>query len=55
MIKADNLAEKESRLLELVSGGSHTIASLSEALHLDEISELPDDIAVVSVTDIKSK
>ncbi len=55
VIKADNLDEKERRLLELVSGGSHTIASLSDALSLDEISELPDDIAIVSVTDIKSE
>ncbi|NWO06052.1 MAG: response regulator [Alteromonadaceae bacterium] len=46
-----SLDEKEKTLLELVSGGSHTIASLSEALGLDNISELPDDIALVSVTD----
>ena len=46
-----SLDEKEKTLLELVSGGSHTIASLSEALSLDQISELPDDIALVSVTD----
>ncbi|XKH00819.1 response regulator [Marinobacter nauticus] len=46
-----SLDEKEKTLLELVSGGSHTIASLSEALGLDQISELPDDIALVSVTD----
>ncbi|MDX1552592.1 MAG: SpoIIE family protein phosphatase, partial [Marinobacter sp.] len=52
VIKAKSLDEKEKTLLELVSGGSHTIASLSKALNLDEITELPDDIAIVSVTDI---
>lgn len=51
VIKAKSLDEKERTLLELVSGGSHTIASLGEALNLDEITELPDDIAIVSVTD----
>jgi sigma-B regulation protein RsbU (phosphoserine phosphatase) len=51
VIKAKSLDEKEQTLLELVSGGSHTIASLSDALNLDEITELPDDIAIVSVTD----
>jgi len=51
VIAPKSLDEKERTLLELVSGGSHTIASLSEALNLDKISELPDDIAIVSVTD----
>ncbi len=53
VLEADNLDKKEQQLLELVSGGRHTIASLSGALHLDDKSELPDDIAIVSVTDIK--
>jgi sigma-B regulation protein RsbU (phosphoserine phosphatase) len=52
VIKAQSLDEKERTLLELVSGGRHTIASLGEALDLDKITELPDDIAIVSVTDI---
>jgi phosphoserine phosphatase RsbU/P len=51
VIREKGLDEKERTLLELVSGGRHTIASLSEALNLDQISELPDDIAIVSVTD----
>ncbi|WP_323750935.1 PP2C family protein-serine/threonine phosphatase [Marinobacter sp.] len=51
VIPDKSLDEKERTLLELVSGGSHTIASLSEALGLEAISELPDDIAIVSVTD----
>jgi len=51
VIPAKSLDEKEKTLLELVSGGSHTIASLSEALGLDKMTDLPDDIALVSVTD----
>jgi len=51
VIPEKSLDEKERTLLELVSGGRHTIASLSEALDLDAITELPDDIAIVSVTD----
>ncbi|MAL99349.1 PP2C family protein-serine/threonine phosphatase [Hydrocarboniclastica marina] len=51
VIEAKTLDEKERFLLELVSSGRQTIASLSAALGLDEISELPDDIAIVTVTD----
>lgn len=51
VIDAKGLDEKESRLLELVLEGRQTIASLSAALGLDDISELPDDIAIVTVTD----
>jgi sigma-B regulation protein RsbU (phosphoserine phosphatase) len=51
VIDAKSLDEKEKTLLELVSGGRHTIASLNEALSLDGMTELPDDIAIVSVTD----
>jgi sigma-B regulation protein RsbU (phosphoserine phosphatase) len=54
VIRKKSLDEKEQRLLELVSGGRHTIASLSEALGLDEITELPDDIGIVTVTDTVS-
>ncbi len=51
LLREKGLDEKERTLLELVSGGRHTIASLNEALHLEQITELPDDIAIVSVTD----
>ncbi|WP_375183480.1 PP2C family protein-serine/threonine phosphatase, partial [Marinobacter sp.] len=54
VIRKKTLDEKEGTLLELVSGGRHTIASLNDALNLDEITELPDDIAIVSVTDTMS-
>jgi sigma-B regulation protein RsbU (phosphoserine phosphatase) len=51
VINAKSLEQKEKRLLELVSSGRHTIDRLSEALQLEEMSELPDDIAIVTVTD----
>ncbi|MBE01835.1 SpoIIE family protein phosphatase [Marinobacter lutaoensis] len=54
VIRAKSLDEKEKTLLELVSGGRHTIASLNEALSLDGMTELPDDIAIVTVTDTMS-
>lgn len=54
VLEAENLDKKELQLLELISGGGHTIASLNEALHLEGLSELPDDIAIVSVTDVTS-
>ena len=54
VIREKSLDEKEKTLLEVVSGGRHTIQSLSDALNLDEITELPDDIAIVSVTDTRS-
>ena len=54
VIPEKSLDEKEKRLLEVVSGGSHTIEALSSALNLEEITELPDDIAIVSVTDTEA-
>ncbi len=54
VIREKGLDEKERRLLEVVSGGRHTIAALSDALNLEEITELPDDIAILSVTDTKA-
>lgn len=51
VINAKSLDQKENRLLELVRSGRHTVESLSEALHLEGMSELPDDIAIVTVTD----
>lgn len=54
VIREKGLDEKERRLLEVVSGGRHTIGALSEALNLEEITELPDDIAILSVTDTKA-
>lgn len=51
VINAKSLDQKEKRLLELVRSGRHTIEGLSEALQFEQMSELPDDIAIVTVTD----
>ena len=51
VINARSLDQKEKRLLELVRSGRHTIDRLSEALQFEQMSELPDDIAIVTVTD----
>lgn len=50
VIEEPGLDKKERRLLEVVKGGSHTIAALSEAFGLEQKTELPDDIAIVTVT-----
>ncbi len=49
MINAKSLAEKEAYLLETVQSASHTIESLEEAFGLGWVTELPDDIAIVSI------
>lgn len=51
VVNAQSLDQKESRLLELVRSGRHTVESLAEALQIEGMSELPDDIAIVTVTD----
>ncbi len=51
VINAKSLEQKEQRLLELVESGRHTIDMLSESLGLEQIAEIPDDIAIVTVTD----
>jgi len=51
VIRAHNLSEKENMLLEFVSKGSQTISSLSEYSGIAALTELPDDIAVLSITD----
>ncbi|MFO7788739.1 MAG: SpoIIE family protein phosphatase [Halospina sp.] len=51
VINAPSLDEKEKRLLELVQSGRHTVERLSESLQIEAMQELPDDIAIVTVTD----
>lgn len=51
VIHAPSLDQKEKRLLELVQSGRHTVERLSESLQIEAMEELPDDIAIVSVTD----
>lgn len=51
VINAPSLDQKEGRLLELVQSGRHTVDRLSESLQIEAMDELPDDIAIVTVTD----
>ena len=51
VINAGSLDQKEKRLLELVQSGRHTVERLSESLQIEAMEELPDDIAIVTVTD----
>ncbi|MDG9667828.1 SpoIIE family protein phosphatase [Hahella sp. CR1] len=49
VINAKSLAEKEQALLETVQEARHTIPELEKAFGLRWITELPDDIAIVSI------
>jgi len=46
------LKDKELLLLEVVSAEQHGIESLLSALGLDNVNEIPDDIAVLTVSDM---
>lgn len=50
-----SLLEKEARLLELIEQASQTIPCLSDAFELSEITDLPDDIAILTVSEVNSK
>lgn len=49
VVAGDSLNDKEKLLLDVVSQGAPDIESLLSALGLDDIEELPDDIAVLTV------
>ncbi len=46
-----SLADKEARLLEIVSSGGITVDALGRALQLDVASEIPDDVALLVIRD----
>ena len=50
VIEAKNLIEKEKKLLTLVEQNQGDISALSDALHLHKMNELPDDIAILTVS-----
>ncbi|WP_250658198.1 PP2C family protein-serine/threonine phosphatase [Alkalimarinus coralli] len=55
VIKADSLAEKEQKLLTLVENSGHSIESLAESVQLNEMNELPDDIAILTVSGVDNQ
>lgn len=46
-----SLADKEARLLEMVSSGGVTVDALGRALQLDVATEIPDDVALLVIRD----
>ena len=54
MIKGETLIDKEKLLLDVVCNEQRGIESLLSSLGLDDIEELPDDIAVLTVHDVES-
>jgi sigma-B regulation protein RsbU (phosphoserine phosphatase) len=51
VMPGETLSDKEALLLEVVSNNTQGIDSLFSSLGLDGVSELPDDIAVLTVAD----
>lgn len=54
VINANNLAEKELRLLQLVETSNNSIEVLSNSLELNSMNELPDDIAILTVSGVSN-
>ena len=52
VIKAKNLAEKEQQLLSLVEQSKRNIEVLADTLQLNKMNELPDDIAILTVSGV---
>ncbi|NIB43162.1 SpoIIE family protein phosphatase [Pseudomaricurvus alkylphenolicus] len=45
----EDLLEKEDYLLNMLSNGHSSMAEVCQALHLEELEEAPDDIAILSI------
>ncbi len=55
VINANSLAEKEQQLLRLVEDSDNSIEVLSETLQLNNMNELPDDIAILTVSGVSKE
>ena len=51
LLAGNTLADKESRLREIVAGGGITVDALGHALALDGGREVPDDVAMLVIHD----
>jgi serine phosphatase RsbU (regulator of sigma subunit) len=49
IIEGENLLEKEQTLLKLMSGIDGNLGSIIKRLHLEDVKDAPDDIAVLSI------
>lgn len=52
ILEYDNLVQKESGLLELITKGNNTIDKLFTALELNFVQEVPDDITLLTINRI---
>lgn len=50
LLPQSSLAEKEQFLVELIKKGNHTIGAIINALSLDTHKDVPDDIAVMTIS-----
>lgn len=50
LIEEQSITAKEAKLLELVSSGQGDLSLLSNWLHIDEQTEIPDDITMVCIS-----
>ncbi len=53
VVNANSLAEKESMLLTIVEKSQQSIGTLCDLLNLNEMNELPDDIAILTVSGVE--
>lgn len=51
VLKSSTVAGKENELLETVANADLSVESLEEAFGLTNVSELPDDIAIMTITE----
>lgn len=49
ILPADGLLKKEDYLLDVIKSGCHSLQQISEKLGLDELQDVPDDIAIMTV------
>lgn len=50
LLPQSSLAEKEQFLVELIKKGNHTISDLIRALSLEKYKDVPDDIAIMTIS-----
>jgi sigma-B regulation protein RsbU (phosphoserine phosphatase) len=49
ILPADGLLKQEDYLLNMVKNSNQSIETITQALKLDELSEVPDDIAIMTI------
>lgn len=49
ILPADGLLKQEDYLLNLIKNNNHSIENITKTLQLDELKEVPDDIAIMTI------